>query len=113
LIEVEKNVLGIDHTEVGGLLSQSWSLPESLIETIRYHHRPESAVQNTELVHVVYLADLLMSRFHPCLELERLDTKSLASRLEAIGFSIDRFPNIVDSIPVKSLDLSPELALIK
>jgi putative nucleotidyltransferase with HDIG domain len=113
LIEVEKNVLGIDHTEVGGLLSQSWSLPESLIETIRYHHRPEDAIQNTELVHIVYLADLLMSRFHPCLELERLDTKSLASRLEAIGLSNDRFPDIVDSIPVKSLEFSPELALIK
>lgn len=113
LIEVEKNILGIDHTEVGGLLSQSWSLPESFFEAIRYHHKPEDAVQNTELVHIVYLADLLMSKFHPCLELERLDTKFLAPRLEVIGFSIDRFPDIVDSIPVKSLEFSPELALSK
>ena len=113
LIEVEKNVLGIDHTEVGGDLAHSWSLPESLVETIRYHHKPENTVQNTELVHIVYLADLLMSRFHTCLELERLNTEALASRLETIGFSIDRFPDIVDFIPVKSLEASPELALIK
>ncbi len=113
LIEAEKNVLGIDHTEVGGLLSESWSLPQSLVEAIRYHHSPENAVQNTELVHIIYLADLLMSGFHPCLELERLDTRYLASRLETIGFSIDRFPDIVDSIPVKSLELSPELVLIR
>jgi predicted solute-binding protein len=53
-----------------------------------------------------------MSRFHTSLELERLNTEALASRLEAIGFSIDRFPDIVDYIPVKSLELSPELALI-
>ena len=113
LIEVEKNVLGIDHTEVGSDLAHSWSLPESLVETIRYHHKPENTVQNTELVHIVYLADLLMSRFHTCLELERLNTEALASRLETIGFSIDNFPEIVDFIPVKSFEASPELALIK
>jgi len=112
LIEVEKNELGIDHTEVGGDLARSWSFPESLVEAIRYHHEPENAVQNTELVHIVYLADLLMSRFNPCFEFERLNTEPLASRLEIIGFSIDRFPDIVDFIPVKSLELSSESALI-
>ena len=112
LIEVEKNVLGTDHTEVGGDLAESWSLPESLVDTIRYHHNPENAGNNIELVHIVYLADLLMSMFHTGLELECLNTESLASRFEAIGFSIDRFPEIVDSIPVKSLESAPELALI-
>ncbi len=112
LIDVEKDVLGIDHTEVGSDLARSWSLPSSLVETARYHHKPEKTLQNTELVHIVYLADLLMSRFHTSLELERLNTEALASRLEAIGFSIDRFADIVDYIPVKSLELSPEIALI-
>ena len=112
LIEVEKNDLGIDHTEVGGDLAYSWSLPESLVETIRYHHKPENTVQNTELVHIVYLADLLMSRFNPCFEMERLNTELLASRLETIGFSIDNFSEIVDFIPVKSFEVSPELATI-
>lgn len=112
LVEIEKNVLGIDHAEVGGDLAHSWSLPESLIETIRYHHVPENSVQHTELVHIVYLADLLMSRFNTCLELERINTEALASRLETIGFSIDSFPDIVDFIPVKSLEPSSELVLI-
>jgi len=112
LIEVEKNELGLDHTEAGGDLARSWSFPESLVEAIRYHHEPENTVQNTELVHIVYLADLLMSRFNPCFELERLNTEPLASRLKTIGFSIDRFPEIVDFIPTKSLELSPESALV-
>jgi putative nucleotidyltransferase with HDIG domain len=113
LIEVEKNELGIDHTEVGGDLAHSWSLPESLVETIRYHHKPENTIQHTELAHIVYLADLLMSRFNPCFEVERLNTEPLAFRLETMGFSIDSFPEIVDFIPVKSFEASPELALIK
>jgi len=111
-IEVEKDVLGIDHTEAGSELAHSWSFPESLIETITYHHKPEDTVQNTELVHIVYLADLLMSRFNTSLEIERLNTESLSSRLEAIGLSIDRFSDIVDFIPAKSFELSPELVSI-
>jgi putative nucleotidyltransferase with HDIG domain len=112
LIEVEKDMLGIDHTEAGSELAHSWSFPESLVETITYHHKPENTVQNTELVHIVYLADLLMSRFNTSLEIERLDTDALTSRLEVIGFSIDRFSDVIDFIPAKSFEISPELVLI-
>jgi putative nucleotidyltransferase with HDIG domain len=109
--EVEKQVLGTDHTEVGASLALNWSFPESLVETIRHHHNPEDAPQHGELVHIVYLADLLMSRFHSGLELERLNTDTLTTRLEAIGLSISRFPALVDHIPLEVLASSPEFAL--
>ena len=109
--EVEKQVLGTDHTEVGASLALKWSFPESLVETIRHHHNPEDAQQHNELVHIVYLADLLMSRFHAGLELERLNTDTLETRLEAIGLSISEFPALVDHIPLKVLESSPEFAL--
>jgi putative nucleotidyltransferase with HDIG domain len=109
--DVEKQVLGTDHTEVGADLAQKWSFPESLVETIKYHHKPENAVKHYELVHIVYLADLLMSRFHAGLELERLDTESLAARLETIGLSTSKFSELVDYIPMKVLEASPEAAL--
>jgi len=110
--EVEKQVLGTDHAEVGAALAQNWSFPESLVETIKHHHKPENAVKHYELVHIVYLADLLMSRFHAGLELERLNTESLAARLETIGLSISKFAELVDHIPIKVLEASPEAALL-
>jgi putative nucleotidyltransferase with HDIG domain len=111
LSEVEKQVLGTDHTEVGASLALNWSFPESLVETIRHHHNPEDAQQHEELVHIVYLADLLMSRFHSGLELERLNTDTLAARLETISLSIAEFPALVEHIPLKVLEFSPEFAL--
>ena len=105
-------MLGTDHTDVGADLALNWSLPESLVETIKYHHDPENAVKHYELVHIVYLADLLMSRFHTGLELERLDTESLSARLGAVGFSISEFSELVDHIPMKVLETSPEAALM-
>ena len=109
--EVEKRVFGTDHAEVGLKLAQDWSFPDSLAETIRYHHKPENAKRHKALANIVYLADLLMSRFHTGLELERLNTDALASRLEAIGFSLATFAELIDHIPLRVLDSSPELAL--
>jgi len=111
LSEVEKKVLGTDHTEAGAALAQTWSFPEPLVETIRYHHKPENAKRHKELVNIVYLADLLMSRFHTGLELERLSTDALASRMETIGLSLAAFPKLIDHIPLRALESSPEMAL--
>jgi putative nucleotidyltransferase with HDIG domain len=109
--EAEKTILGIDHTEVGCDLALRWSLPDSLTDTIRHHHEPENAVRNFELTHIVYLADLLMSRFHTGLELDRLSTEALSSRLHAIGLSIEKFSDIVDLIPAGVFKSEPELVL--
>ena len=109
--EAEKSILGIDHTEVGCDLALRWSLPDSLSDTIRYHHKPENAVRNFELTHIVYLADLLMARFHSGLELERLSTETLAPRLRTIGFSIEKLPDILDGISAGVFKSAPERAL--
>ena len=112
-IEVEKDLLGIDHTEAGAHLARRWSFPDSLTESIIHHHHPEDSNHNRELVHLVYLADLLMSRFHTGLEVERLDTNALKSRLETLDLSTHGFAEIVDIIPLKVLASSPEMALLE
>ena len=108
----EKANLGVDHTQVGSDLALKWSLPDFLIDTIRHHHKPENAVRNFELTHIVYLADLLMSRFHTGLELERLSTETLSTKLRTIGFSTEKFPDIVDSIPTGVFKPEPEPTLM-
>ena len=96
---------------IGSNLARNWSFPESLVDAIRYHHRPEDAARNLELAHTVYLADLLMSRFNSGLELEWFGTETLSARLEALGLTAQKFPDIVDLIPLGVFDSSPELAL--
>ena len=110
--ETEKAILGFDHCDIGTRLAQQWSFPESVMETIAFHHKPENAINYKKLVHNVYLADLLMSRFHTGLEFERLNTDALATRLETLGLSIRQFPQIVEMIPLKVLETSPEMALM-
>ena len=111
--EAENQVLGLDHTRVGSQLARKWAFPESLIDIIGNHHAPEKAAQHVELAHVVYLADLLMSRFRSGLELERLNTMALSARMTAVGLSIDKFEELVDLIPAGVFESTPEMTILR
>ena len=60
LIEIENDVLGIDHAELGALYLERHHLPEALIKTARFHHQPERADRCERLVASVQIADLLI-----------------------------------------------------
>ena len=101
IIDVETRVLGMDHTRVGEILANKWSLPAPLAKAIRFHHRPEEDRNNDPLTTVVYLADLLMSRFHTGLELERMGTDYLTEHLSQLNMSSGQLVDLVDLIPGK------------
>lgn len=43
LHQAEKEILGTTHGEVGGYLLGLWGLPDSIVETIVFHHNPSEA----------------------------------------------------------------------
>jgi len=53
--EIEQDFLGFDHAEVGGELMKAWNMPETLFESVAYHHDPkraEAGVMETCLIHL-------------------------------------------------------------
>ena len=108
LIEVERRRLSRDHTEIGATLAQQWSLPDILTDVIRCHHQPEKSTCDRMLTTTVYLADLLMSRFHTGLELERMGTDKLIDHLSRLDLATEQFGMLVDLIPQKVLQATGE-----
>lgn len=53
----EKEVLGIDHAEVGGRVSERWKFPPNIVAGIRYHHAPFVSPEHQGLVSLTYLCD--------------------------------------------------------
>jgi putative nucleotidyltransferase with HDIG domain len=106
LINVEKRIFGATHTEIGGILSERWFMPEQITEVIKYHHAPEQASHFPELTHMVYLADLILSRFMVGNEIDRLDTEHFTSRLNRIGLSPEGFPALIEELSEGLLNLS-------
>ncbi|WP_319526399.1 HDOD domain-containing protein [uncultured Desulfosarcina sp.] len=108
LIDVENRILSMDHPRTGEMLARQWSLPDGLTEAIRFHHDPEKSNGDRTLTTIVYLADLLMSRFHTGLELERLGTDNLTNHLSRLDLPANRFDSLVDLIPLEVLQPAAE-----
>lgn len=54
-LEIEKELLGFTHAEVGCELMTSWNMPETLINSVSHHHDPRASkngVIETCLVHI-------------------------------------------------------------
>ncbi|MGC3960882.1 MAG: HDOD domain-containing protein [Verrucomicrobiota bacterium] len=60
LLDIESEVLGIQHTELGAIYLQNHNLPDIMIETARFHHEPERASHHTQIIAAVQIANLLV-----------------------------------------------------
>ncbi len=58
-LDVETEVLGYNHADVGSVLAIKWFLPEDLTIAIRYHHAPRADPFQKSLSSLIHLADRL------------------------------------------------------
>lgn len=58
-VEVEREVLGFSHEEVGGMIGEKWCLPPVIVRCIRYHHAPGQLEEPDPHVDAVYLANCI------------------------------------------------------
>ncbi len=61
LINAEREVLGVDHSEIGCEIAQAWHLPEVVVAVNRWHHDPDQARDGNEAacVDLVHVGDAL------------------------------------------------------
>lgn len=54
LVVAERDVLGLDHAEVGGLLADAWRFPPALRAALAEHHSPAASTADSpaDLIHV-------------------------------------------------------------
>ncbi len=60
--EAERKILGVDHSEVGAILMESWNMPDEFIAIVRYHHRPgeyDGPEEIARIVKIAHIADIL------------------------------------------------------
>ncbi len=59
LVEVEHEMLGIDHALTGGRMLEVWRFPALLVDAVRLHHRPWASPHG--VVQLVHLADFVVN----------------------------------------------------
>ena len=79
-------------------------MPEFVSETMLHHHEPDKANGNRSLAHLVYVADLMSSRFVPGHHVNKMDTSHLRSSLDVLDFNIWNFPELLAGAPFTAFD---------
>jgi HD-like signal output (HDOD) protein len=75
LLDVELEVFGVTHADVGARLLAIWGLPSTLVDVVQYHHDPGSAPEACRaLASIVHVADAIV---HGANNEMKLDTASL------------------------------------
>jgi len=63
ILEAERDLLGVDHTQIGYEVAKKWNFPEFLLLPIKFHTKPDEyqgQKKNLEqLIEIVYLSELL------------------------------------------------------
>ncbi len=108
LTEMEREVIGFDHAEVGAELLRFWRLPVNILDAVAYHHRPaaaEDAPVNAALVHIAnYFASLAypLATREDSHETERVSEMRIDSQAWAIaGLDEDDLSVIMDEAAVQ------------
>jgi len=86
---LEQKIFGINHNLAGLQLAESWKLPEVIKDVILFHHNPDKAINNRDLVHLVYIADAIAQSFFPGFEIEHIDTTPFQDSLNLLSFTPD------------------------
>jgi putative nucleotidyltransferase with HDIG domain len=62
LNEVEKDVFGFCHGEVGAVLGSQWEFPKELVAAIRMHHIPGTGSRNNPIRKCLFVGNLLAAQ---------------------------------------------------
>jgi putative nucleotidyltransferase with HDIG domain len=85
--DAEKNIIGMNHEELGAMVGQKWSFSDKLIYMIRHHHLTnESARQDPETT-LIYLADIICMMMGICTGTDGLSYRFYGDVLKRINLS--------------------------
>jgi len=92
-LKAEREVLGMDHAELGGLIIEKWEFSEDLIAAVREHHDPD-ALEKSQLTSLVALSNTLVVSLGIGVGADGLSGKMQGEGLKRFGISmvdLDRY----------------------
>ncbi|UCB45293.1 MAG: HDOD domain-containing protein [Spirochaetota bacterium] len=90
LLDMEKEIIGITHAEVGKMISDKWRLSPETVECILHHHNYNDIQENHYKIGTsVYIANIYCN-------------------LNQIGFSGDRYSKKIENYILESIGLNEE-----
>ena len=95
-IDAEKEVIGIDHAELGARVAEQWNFSPVMVNIIRNHHHPENALPADLSIPIVYMADCI------CM--------MMGMGVGSDGLAYRHYQDIVDRLHFSDIDIQKTIA---
>lgn len=102
---LEKQILGVSHTMVGGLLMGSWNLPEDFKTIIENHHNYDINSNEQVYAHIIHIANVMLKTINigdagdPYLPEELIEKYKLKEgELQRLLENVSRWNESLDSL---------------
>lgn len=102
LTQIEKHVLGVNHTQIGAWLLTTWNLPEEVLTAVSGHHQEDYASQHRHYSNLVYVATRLLKK-HDLGDAN--DSFIPAAIYESLGFTPEMAEQALEEIMAKESDI--------
>ncbi|MYL84522.1 HDOD domain-containing protein [Desulfovibrio aerotolerans] len=96
LVEVEQELFGFNHAELGGMLLHKWRFPESLEQAVWRHHAPTTGEVPLEPA-IICVADMIAGAVLPGSSGERLVPRHDPAAWNAVGMAPADLPELVET----------------
>lgn len=113
-LEAEREILGVHHAEVGGLIAQRWGLPDCIVKGIAYHHDPEeyhpAGDEVSTICWLTYLANIAARRVEPALDLDVAPEEGIARARDRLGLGSGGFDSLCQDVASRLEEVSSRYA---
>jgi HD-like signal output (HDOD) protein len=96
--ELEIEIFGIDHAQMGAELAKRWMLPLSLQKGIEFHHQPGKAGEYIRIASSVHIADMALNMLGIGIGKDGLRYNIDPIAFEVTGWNPERLPELIDVI---------------
>jgi putative nucleotidyltransferase with HDIG domain len=111
LDEAEREVLGLDHAEIGARLAQHWAFPAPIVKTIWFHHRPSLApAEHRDTASIVSIAESICAG-DPTLNFQEAATLDPADALGRLGVEPDACAALIEAVHTEAVRAAGSLDL--
>ncbi|MCE5269896.1 HDOD domain-containing protein [bacterium] len=97
ILTLERNRIGLDHTQIGAALLERWGLPLKIVHCVRFHHEPDvSPRQQRKITQLVHLADSICNNARIGDVGEGLGSEIRETTWSGLGLTADLLPEILE-----------------
>lgn len=95
LDQMERQLLGFDHADLGGGLLKRWGVPANIAALVQFHHRPSQTEDYQRDATIIHLADIMAQALNYGLNAERVVTCLDTEAVDVIELPLNELETII------------------